>query len=134
LRPIAGLDIERGLDHLGGNLPTYRRMLRLFAERGPSDLSKLRQTLAESEGGTARRIAHTIKGTAATLGAATIATLAARLVVALHDDEPAPIVDELTDAVEQTYCDVAASIIEGLDRAEAVPTENGQTTAGASTA
>ena len=132
--PISGLDIERGLDHLGGNLSSYRRMLRLFAEREPRDLKALREAFAEREGGTARRIAHTIKGTAATLGATSVATLAARLEVALHDGEPLPMLEELTDAVEHTYRTVAASIVASLDRDEAKPTENGQPKAGASTA
>jgi two-component system sensor histidine kinase/response regulator len=131
--PISGLDIERGLDHLGGNLSSYRRMLRLFAEREPRDLKALREALAEHEGGTARRIAHTIKGTAATLGATSVATLAARLEAALNDGEPQPMLEELTDAVEHTYRTIAASIVAGLDRDEAEPNENGQpTTAGAS--
>ncbi|MGY6214530.1 PAS domain S-box protein [Methylolobus aquaticus] len=130
--PIAGLDIERGLDHLGGNLSSYRRMLRLFAERAPRDLQALRAALAERGDGTARRIAHTIKGTAATLGATTVATVAARLEAALHDGEPQPRLDELIDAVAQTYSTVAASIIEGLDRDKAEAAENGQPTAGTS--
>jgi two-component system sensor histidine kinase/response regulator len=118
---IEGLDPVRGLDHLAGNVATYRRVLRLFAGRGRSDLKQLREALADGERDTARRIAHTIKGIAGTLGAITVEPLAARLEAALRDTGDPANVSALADALDTEYRAVSGSILAGLDSAPVPP-------------
>lgn len=71
------LDLEDALQRLGGNVNVLGRIIRAFAAdlaRQPADLAALLATGREDE---ARRLLHTLKGTAATVGARRLSRLAA---------------------------------------------------------
>ena len=69
LASIAGLDIDAGLKSALGKVPTYLRMLDLFVQNHETDMLLLRRHLADGDQPAAVRLAHTLKGLAATLGA-----------------------------------------------------------------
>ena len=77
LATIAGLDVAAGLRAANGRLSLYLRLLAKFAESHDAAL-----IVAALEGGdrtTALRVAHTLKGVSATLGANHLRALAAEL-------------------------------------------------------
>ncbi|WP_200328382.1 CHASE domain-containing protein [Thiocystis violacea] len=82
---IAGLDLEAGLQALRGNRARYAQVLRLFAEGHSKDVALMRQHLASGDWETAVRLAHTLKGVAATLGAGPLRQRALDLELALRD-------------------------------------------------
>lgn len=71
------LDLADALRRLGGNVEVLGRIIQVFAadlERQPADLAALLEDGREDE---ARRLLHTLKGTAATVGARRLSRLAA---------------------------------------------------------
>ncbi|NEX22590.1 response regulator [Thiorhodococcus mannitoliphagus] len=82
---IPGLDLEVGLRALRGNEARYAQVLRLFAQGHGEDAALMRKHLASGDRETAVRLAHTIKGVAATLGAGLLRQRALDLELALRD-------------------------------------------------
>jgi len=76
---VAGLDTAAGLASVGGRVASYRRVLSLFVEHHPDDIALIRAALADGNREEARRLAHSLKGAAATLGADTLRQAALRL-------------------------------------------------------
>ena len=66
---MAGLEVETGLKATSGNWTRYARLLGLFAREHGGDVTMLRAQLAAGQRSDAYRLAHTLKGVAATLGA-----------------------------------------------------------------
>jgi len=64
-----GFNLSRGLAALRGNQLKYLELLSRFAVTHADDMARLAETLDKGDQAGAQRIAHTIKGTAATLGA-----------------------------------------------------------------
>ncbi len=92
LAPLAGLtwvSAKTGLDSLGGRVKTYYKMLRKFAVMQEADtvamLSAL-QSIQTGEGrDEARRLAHSLKGVAGSLGLPELQAKAAALEIAIKD-------------------------------------------------
>jgi PAS domain S-box-containing protein len=95
---IPGLVMEQGLRSVRGRASTYRRMLHLFAQEHGGDIASLRASIACGDTTEAQRIAHTLKGLGATLGAEEVRWRAQALEKALGGIDVASIherVDEL---------------------------------------
>ena len=81
--PLAGLaavhelDVEAGLQYALGEQQVYLGLLRLFAESGYGKL--LQASIDAADADAVRRIAHSIKGSAATIGATALSEAAAEL-------------------------------------------------------
>ena len=73
------IDVARGLALLRGNSEKYLNLLRQFVQSHGDDPARLTRHLNNSERDSAGRIAHTLKGTAGTLGIGSIADAARRL-------------------------------------------------------
>jgi two-component system sensor histidine kinase/response regulator len=88
LRAISGLDTERGLHAVRGRESTYCGLLSTFADRHTEDMTHIRQHLAAADNEAAKRIAHSLKGVAATLGLTEIEAAARKLeaVIGLHPE------------------------------------------------
>ncbi len=95
LRSIGGLDVARGLVAVRGREAVYCSLLRTFSETHTDDMAAVRRALAEDRGTDARRIAHSLKGAAATLGLTGVAE-AARLLEQIIA-EPAGTADEAAE-------------------------------------
>ena len=74
-----GLDLARGLGVLRGNAEKYLDLLVRFVAAHTDDMARLTASLDAGDPVAARRIAHTLKGTAATLGAESLSAMARRV-------------------------------------------------------
>ncbi|MEY4752372.1 MAG: hypothetical protein RJA44_47, partial [Pseudomonadota bacterium] len=84
LRDIADLDLALGLHSVHGSSASYLRLLRRFCAEHGQDAELIRAALAQQVPD-ARRLAHTLKGLAATLGMAALQHAAATLDALLRD-------------------------------------------------
>ena len=73
-----------GLRNLDGRVDAYDRLLQRFAVGHASDCEEISAALVRRDLDSARRIAHTLKGMAGTLGAANLSTAAYKLEQGLH--------------------------------------------------
>ena len=97
---IDGLDIAKGLGHMMGKKPLYLTMLRKFAMGQQTCIQSIRAALDAQDVTSAQRIAHTLKGVSATLGATDIAGHASRLETALRDQRPSAEVTHAMTALQ----------------------------------
>jgi HPt (histidine-containing phosphotransfer) domain-containing protein len=100
LPDLPGLDTAIGLRYLGGRVPSYLRLLRLFRENRASGFDAgFREALLAGQWDTAYRLAHSLKGTSRTLGAVRLGDLAVELERAV--EERSPSLDSRLAAVSQ---------------------------------
>ncbi|MBE7375680.1 response regulator [Pseudomonas lopnurensis] len=93
LPAIPGLPQQaQALERLAGDAPLLRRLIRRFGETQADSVERIRQALASEDRASAARIAHTLKGLAATIGATALAEQAAALEHQLRHErhDPAP--------------------------------------------
>ena len=77
LQRVPGLDVARGVYHAVGNSRLYLVLLEKFLQAQSGAVTEMTQALAAGALGDAERIAHTLKGVAANLGAQRLAEAAA---------------------------------------------------------
>ena len=121
LLAIANLDAAAGLQRLRGKLSSYVRLLRMFIDGHRDDGQRLREQLAAGDMPTALRLAHSLKGAAGMVGAATLQGLAATLERGLQDgQDSAPAIANL-----ETELTALVTAIEGSleDRSVGATTE-----------
>jgi CheY-like chemotaxis protein len=68
LQQLPGVDVARGLSMVRGKSGKYLDLLRSFLEGHAGDIEKLKAAIAGGDQELAVRLAHTLKGSAATLG------------------------------------------------------------------
>ncbi|MDP1901015.1 MAG: ATP-binding protein [Rubrivivax sp.] len=85
LASVTGLDIERGLMLMGGNIARYTELLALFARSHAQDPAELSARLAANDLEALQRLAHDIKGSAATVGALRASDAAGLLQLAIRN-------------------------------------------------
>jgi two-component system sensor histidine kinase/response regulator len=107
---IDGLDIAKGLSHMMGKKSLYITMLRKFVVGQQTCIQSIRDALDAQDVSSAQRIAHTLKGVAATLGATAVAGLASHLEAALKEQRPSADVKHalaaLQPPLEQLICEL----------------------------
>jgi CheY-like chemotaxis protein/HPt (histidine-containing phosphotransfer) domain-containing protein len=86
LASLPGVDVVRGLAVLLGSTTKYVRLLRQFVSLHANDMDRLNACLAQGDSQAAMHLAHTLKGTGATLGANRMANAAASLERSLKAD------------------------------------------------
>ena len=105
LNAIEGLDVKLGLRFALGREAFYRRLLDKFVAGQKDFHARISQALAAADWVSAARIAHTLKGTAAQIGAAHLSGLAAQLESRIGQHEPAaplqPLQQEAGTVAEQ---------------------------------
>jgi CheY-like chemotaxis protein len=74
--PVDGLDTATGLHHCLGRPDFYRSLLQKFVDRQAHAGYQIEQALSATQWERARRLAHTLKGVAGTLGALRLQTMA----------------------------------------------------------
>lgn len=90
LAGIPGLNLAQGLSMVRGNIVKFLELMPIFIATHGDDMARLTELLAAGEHEAAERLVHSLKGTAATLGAEQIASMARDLENALRqnpDDE-----------------------------------------------
>jgi two-component system sensor histidine kinase/response regulator len=80
---IAGIDTNAGLKRLGGKRERYELLLRKFAAQQALTNESIRASLSRGDIAAAERDAHSLKGSAATLGANMLADDAAKAEAAI---------------------------------------------------
>jgi PAS domain S-box-containing protein len=113
LREIAGLDIDRGLKAMRGNERKYLRMLTLFADSHAADAAQLASARAANDLDAVKALAHTLKGSAGTVGGLRVADAAASLHAAIRDN---PQTLDAGTLVEALIAELNA-LVEGVRRA-----------------
>jgi CheY-like chemotaxis protein len=79
LADVPGLNLAMGLRSVRGQVASYLHLLRQFTENHDHDLDQLRTASATGDTESARRIAHSLKGVAGTIGAIRLQEQAAEL-------------------------------------------------------
>jgi len=102
---IDGIDTEVGLKRLGGKRERYESLLKKFAARQAGTVDAMRTALARGDVATAERDAHSLKGSAATLGADRVAEKAEKVEAAIKSG------NDINDALESLSRSLDAVVI-----------------------
>jgi PAS domain S-box-containing protein len=86
LATIQGLEAASGLAVVRNDIIKYQHLLHMFADSHRDDMKQVQERLADGDTQQAQRLAHNLKGVAATLGARGISDLAAKLDKALRQN------------------------------------------------
>ena len=98
---MAGINIEEALERLDGNKELYREILNEFSKGNDNTIYEIRDAVAGKDMILARRLVHSLKGTAASISANTVRAAAI----------------ELEKAIKQEALDGADSLIDNLENA-----------------
>ena len=114
----AVIDREVGLRALGGDAEGYRQVLDMFLKNHCGDVDRLSRAIKDGDRPFAERVAHTLKGVAATIGAHALRDRALALEQALHTGAP---VHTLADDIAACAVQIGAVCdeIRALPHAEA---------------
>jgi HPt (histidine-containing phosphotransfer) domain-containing protein len=77
LQQLTELDVADGVRRLGGDATLYVRLLRKFVQRQAAAAAEVGQAVERGDDDTAKRLLHTLKGVAGSIGASELASLAA---------------------------------------------------------
>ncbi|MDP3702347.1 MAG: PAS-domain containing protein [Hylemonella sp.] len=112
----AEFDITSALERLGGNAPVLARILQTFGRDLPRQPQELAAMLAQGQGADSRRLLHTLKGTAATVGAHRLAAIAAEAEHRLREgsvpagEEARLMLERLSAAVDAVTADLMLAL------------------------
>ena len=104
------INVADGLARLGGNKGLYCELIRKFYTSYVGGGATIRNALADNDVVSARRIAHTVRGVAGSIGATELQGAAARLELALEDEGAADAVKPLQDF--ETQLNILLSLFE----------------------
>ncbi|NTV70483.1 MAG: PAS domain S-box protein [Azonexaceae bacterium] len=110
LSQIPELDVASGLVFVSQNASHYIRLLGMFAELHGRDIDTLRGHLMRKDLLSANRLAHSLKGIAATIGAGQLRQLAARLQEETQPESSAPVSEALLAEAERSMQHLLESI------------------------
>ncbi len=110
LASIPGLNAASGLKVLNGHLEAYQRLLRRYADDHGCDMERLRERMSQGDRNEARRLAHTLKGSSANLGATGVQGIAAELESAIKNGHETAEIEQLATAVEAELKQLIAGI------------------------
>lgn len=117
--PVKGLDPAPAVARMANNISLYMTSLDMFCRGIPQYVAKMETALRAGDRASLHRLAHTIKGLAATIGAPGIASSAAHCERTIKEE--GSVLDEtelrsLSGALERLGADVAASgMLDGVD-------------------
>ncbi|WP_176216981.1 hybrid sensor histidine kinase/response regulator [Andreprevotia lacus] len=107
---LPGLDLPTALLRLGGREETLRRVLPRLRDGYADSVPRLRDLLEQRDIETAHRLAHTLKGVAATLEATRVATLASEIEQRLQSG------DTDIQATLQQLDDALVEVVDSINR------------------
>ena len=118
---IDGVDLAQGRQRVLGNEALYVTLLRKFVAGQSDAMQRVADALAAGDKASARRLAHTLKGTAATIGAKAVDNAAARLEAAIAADDPPETLETLRQEAGLLLARLLAALRSALP-APAAPT------------
>ncbi len=111
---VAGLDAALGLRQVLGREPLYHHLLARFAVDQSAAPVRLAEAIAAADWGQAERLAHTLKGVAAQIGALELRELAERLEQALRERAPPQVIDPLQAGIARALAPLVEAISQRL--------------------
>jgi len=124
LPDLPGIDVQNGVLRIGGSVRRYKEMLAKFVENQSNVDEKIQQAIDSGNNETSLRLAHTLKGVSANVGAIDLHALAKRVESCLEDKNASQIntaLKELTILLRHTF-QVIRSVIDATDHP--IQTEN----------
>jgi len=116
LPQIAGLDVQAGLATAAGHLPLYRKLLHTFHDSQTDFAARFAAAAAAADWTTMTRLAHSLRGAAATLGARPLAAAAGALEQACGQRLPAAERDPLLTRTQSLLATLLLSLGRHLAR------------------
>ena len=121
---LPGIDLQWGLQRVGGNSRLFKKLLMEFYQRHHNELNLIRQALAEGDRGEARRSVHTLQGVAGNIGARVLQQQA-------HELESAIIGGATVGELPEAFCiafnelfeSLAVFVQNDLDQAQQLPAQ-----------
>ncbi|MBF0187649.1 MAG: response regulator, partial [Magnetococcales bacterium] len=113
LPEIEGVDLSSGLRRLGGNLSSYKDLLNKFRINQRDTCTEIRQAIAAEDSATAERLAHTLKGLSATIGAVSVSEKSLALETVIKQNTPDD-ADRLLNELETALTSLLQAIEEGM--------------------
>ena len=110
LEQVEGLDCRLGLSQAAGRMPLYLNLLGRFVADQADAAARLQQAISASDWDDAERVAHTLKGVAAQIGAMALAAGAKQLEQALRQRRPGAEMDSLLQATAQQLAQLGAAL------------------------
>jgi two-component system sensor histidine kinase/response regulator len=110
LRAVPGLDVDAGLAFVGNSVDVYVRLLNRFVQLHERDVHEMVAHAQRADHSSLQRLAHSIKGGAATLGLSAVADLARRLEEAAGDSLADGRLVELARALEADHAALGANL------------------------
>jgi two-component system sensor histidine kinase/response regulator len=110
LRGIGGLDVIRGLGLSNQNAALYVAMLGKFVKSQEHTIESIRKALANADAGAAERLAHTLKGLSASLGAEPLSLCAADIELAVQAGQPASELEGLLEPATTQMKELIANL------------------------
>ena len=117
LETVPGLDHQAGLSRVNGKRSFYLTLLNKFATSQSGAADHIRDALGQGDWVTAERVAHTLKGVAATLGAGQVCDLAEQAEHWLKQRNSGPEFMSVLDRLEAVLTDLIAHIDQLSDSA-----------------
>lgn len=106
---MAGINIEEALERLDGNKELYHEILNEFSKGNENTIHQIRDALNRKDMKLARRLLHTLKGTAGSISANAVRAAAIELEMAIKQEAP-DMVDPLIDNLETALNEVLESL------------------------
>ena len=122
LASLPGLDTALGLSRAGQRTTLYLHILRRFAQEQSDTMTRLEDALAQGDRPGAERLAHTLKGLAAQIGAEALAQAAQALEKTLREPGKVPPGRAQLDAVQALLGPLARQLHQALDTPTAAQT------------
>jgi len=108
---IPGIDTAVALQRTGGNRTRYLSLLARFADSQTDTLTEIRAALAANDSNTALRLAHSLKGASANLGAGSLAEAAAGAETAMQSNQSVSLaLDVLSRSVDATIAAIRKAV------------------------
>jgi len=111
LPTLTGIDTVQGLSPLQGNIKLYRKILQRFQATQNNFVAEFRVAQQANDESKAERLAHTLCGVAATIGATELATISKTLEMATKQDRQQSSITAILDQLDKEL----TTVITGLE-------------------
>ncbi|MBF0193456.1 MAG: response regulator [Magnetococcales bacterium] len=110
---LAGINVEVGLARIGGNVKSYRKLLKKFRDNQEGVTEQIESAIDSGDNELSERLAHTLKGVAGNIGAVDLQTVAASLEKAIQERDE--LIKKLLPVVKENL-DKVITAIDTLDK------------------
>ncbi|MBF0094857.1 MAG: Hpt domain-containing protein, partial [Alphaproteobacteria bacterium] len=101
LPEMPGIDTADGIARMTGNVGAYLRLLSKFADNQENTVAEIRKAVERGDTETATRLAHTLKGVAGNISAASLQQVGHALEAVLKEGKTEKLEDLMTSAAQE---------------------------------